>query len=278
MVNPDHRITLLTPAGDNELTGFNRLDGSVWNPHSRTRLFTQEDSNVGGVIEMSADWDSSNSRAAGLRTLYGSMGIGGFEGIHPDDRGNVFIVEDAGGVSVSVDPNDVNGTKKARLPNSFLYRFVPTNPADLLQGKLQCDNETISLVVLGDADHAAFDNVTFASKDVLLVTEDRGDALHTQLNKLDSIWAFDVSKNPSAPARLVALGRDRLSTGVEDNEPTGLLCSDGDSSVSRLLGGFPTLRPALDPALNRQRRHFGLSARRSAGLSALKGSFWNSSK
>ena len=36
----------------------------------------------------------------------------------------------------------------------------------------------ISLVVLGDADHAAFDNITFVDdKDTILVTEDRGDTV-----------------------------------------------------------------------------------------------------
>ena len=50
----------------------------------------------------------------------------------------------------------------------------------------------ISLVVLGDADHASFDNVTFVDdKDTILVTEDRGDTLHDQLNRLDSIWAYN---------------------------------------------------------------------------------------
>ena len=52
----------------------------------------------------------------------------------------------------------------------------------------------ISLVVLGDADHAAFDNITFVDdKDTVLVAEDRGDTLHDQLNKLDSIWAYRLN-------------------------------------------------------------------------------------
>jgi len=34
----------------------------------------------------------------------------------------------------------------------------------------------------------------------------------------------------------LALGRDRLSAGVEDNEPTGLHYSDGDSSIGGLPG------------------------------------------
>ena len=53
----------------------------------------------------------------------------------------------------------------------------------------------ISLVVLGDADHASFDNITFSDdKDTVLVTEDRGDLLHDELNKLDSIWGYRLNR------------------------------------------------------------------------------------
>ena len=93
---------------------------------------------------------------------------------------------------------------------------------------------SIGIVVLGDADHSSFDNMTFAGRTALLLTEDRGDTLHDQLNKLDSIWAYDV-RFPNDPARFVALGQDRLAVD-EDNEPTGLHYSDGDSSVKGLLG------------------------------------------
>ncbi len=60
----------------------------------------------------------------------------------------------------------------------------------------------ISLVVLGDADHASFDNITFVDdKDTVLVTEDRGDPLHDQLNKLDSIWALQIEPGASGEKR-----------------------------------------------------------------------------
>ncbi len=123
--NPDHRVTLLTPPGDDGLTHFNSIDGSCWNPFTQTLLFTQERGATGGVIEINADFDASTN--SGLRTLYGSMGQGGYEGIHPDDVGNIFIVEDVGGALFGF----------AKNPNSFVYRFVPTNSGDLTQGKLQ---------------------------------------------------------------------------------------------------------------------------------------------
>jgi Alkaline phosphatase PhoX len=137
VVNPDHRITLLTPVGTNGLTGFNSIDGSTWNPFSKTLLFSQEAGGNGGFIEMGADFDPSTGAGAGLRTLYGSLGRGGFEGVHVDDQGNLIVIEDVGGTRVNVDPNDPASPKQAALPNSFVYRFVPANPADLSQGKLQ---------------------------------------------------------------------------------------------------------------------------------------------
>jgi hypothetical protein len=354
VADPDHRITLLTPVDANGLTEFNSIDGSTWDPFSRTLLFTEEAGANGGVIEMGADFDPDTGAGAGLRTLYGSLGRGGYEGIHPDDWGNILIVEDVGGTTV---------LNNGRNPNSFVYRFIPTNPVDLTQGKLQAlqvsingspvvfvpvddqnpngdtrsqnqlllhtvgaswpvqwvtihDTEIdgidpfdanalakaagatpfkrpengqfqpgshfqtfvfdvtgdtsniagtdpvlaargawgglfrvdldrsrqtghISLVVLGDADHASFDNLTFADdKDTVLLAEDRGDTLHDQLNKLDSIWAYKLNKNDptrNTVARFVALGQDQLATD-EDNEPTGLHMSEGDSTINGLIG------------------------------------------
>jgi hypothetical protein len=354
VADPDHRVTLLTPVDENGLTEFNSIDGSTWDPFSRTLLFTQEAGANGGVIEIGADFDPSTGGGAGLRTLYGSLGRGGYEGIHPDDSGNIWLVEDVGGTTVQ---------NHGRNPNSFVYRFVPTSPDDLTHGKLQAlqvsingiplmfvpvddqhpngdtrsenqlllhtvgaswpvqwvtvhDTEidgtdpfdanalakalgatpfkrpengqfqpgshfqtfvfdvtgdtdniagtdpvlaargawggifrvdldrsrqtgTISLVVLGDADHASFDNLTFVDdKETILVAEDRGDTLHDQLNKLDSIWAYKLDKNHptrNTVARFVALGLDPLATD-EDNEPTGLHMSEGDATINGLIG------------------------------------------
>lgn len=368
VADPAHRNTLLTPVGADGKTHLNRIDGSVWDPFTRTLLFTQENGNLGGVLELSADFGQP------LRTLYGSLGRGGYEGIHPDDKGRLLIAEDVGGAKVNLDPANPASAKVPRNPNSFLYRFVPTHPNDLTAGKLQAlqvsiegapvtyvnvdaahptgdvfsdnqlklhtvgsswpvrwvtvhdtavdgtadfdanalaktagatpfkrpenlqfvpntgflsfvfvatgdtdatagtraalvargawgaifrvdldasgDTGTLSPILLGDADHAAFDNVAFAGAKVLLVAEDRGDFLHTQLNRLDSVWAVDITQPDAAPVRLLALGRDAASTadagyldaalpGYQndgDNEPTGLHVSDGDATVDGLLG------------------------------------------
>lgn len=368
--DPAHRITLLTPLDPaTHLTSLNSVDGSTWNPFTRSLLFTQEVGGTGGVVEITADWPPQ------LRHLDGIFGKGGFEGVQLDDQGNITLAEDVGGTSVNVIKGDTTSPKVARQPNSFIYRFEPYNKSDLsLGGRLfalqvaingapvvfhaadpvgdtfadnqvqlhtpgtswpvgwvllhdtvadgvapfdanalaksklatpfkrpenlkflpgshfdtfffcptgdtdaQAGNQpalarrgswgsifrvnfpsgsatgTISIAVLGDADHASFDNLTFASAATILTTEDRGDGLHDQLNKLDSVWAFDVAGPSRNPRRLLALGRDAAAT-AEDNEPTGIFVSDGATSISGLLG-------ASDPSRSGEPRFGGTPAR-----------------
>jgi hypothetical protein len=365
-----HRITLLTPLGSDGLTHLNSIDGSTYDPFTKTLLFTMETGFPnGGVVELSTSFPTTVTRLDGI------LGSSGYEGIHPDNRGNLLLIEDAGGVSVNVVPSHPDSPKAARQPNSFVYRFVPYNPSDLSQGgKLQAlqvsidkepvvfnandpvgdvfseaqlklhtpgtsypvrwvtvhdtavdgtdpfnanalakaaaatpfkrpenaqflpgskfrtfffdptgdtnassgnqpelaargawgsifrvdlspSGETgkISIFVLGDADHAGFDNLTFADAHTLLAAEDRGDTLHGQLNKLDSVWAFFL--DGSVPKRFVALGRDAASEvdaellaaavpGYQnegDNEPTGLHVSAGGTAVDDLPGSMSNL-------------------------------------
>jgi hypothetical protein len=358
--DPSHRITLLTPVGADALTGFNSIDGSTYDPFTKTLLFTQEAGSNGGVIQITSKWP------AVVTTLDGIIGKGGYEGIHIDDLGIIFLAEDAGGVSVNVDPNDPNSPKVAKQPNSFIYRFVPYNIKDLSQGgKLQAlqvsidgnplvfhaddpvgdvfsinqvllhtpgtsypatwvtvhdtavdgtasfdanaaaktalatpfkrpengvfrpgshflsfffsvtgdtDNQsgsvvplaergawgslfrldlnadrqtgTVSIFVLGDATHNSFDNVTFASANQILTAEDRGNTLHTQLNTLDSVWAYSLNGS-IPPLRFVALGRDATSEAEgEDNEPTGMYVSSGGSHIGDQQGTLQSLSNA----------------------------------
>lgn len=101
---------------------------------------------------------------------------------------------------------------------------------------------TVRTIVLGDETHNSYDNITFLDESTFLTTEDRGDTLHDQENALDSIWSYDLDDSYSSAQanakRLVALGRDPEAAGAgqEDNEPTGVFVSDGDTSVSGLLG------------------------------------------
>lgn len=150
--DPDRRITLMTKVSRDGTTGFNVLDGSTFNPFTGTLLFTQEDGPDGGVIEISPQFNRGRGEAAVLRNLYGVMGRAGYEGVHPDKSGNIYLVEDTGGTSVNVNPKDPSSPKTARNPNSFVYRFLPYNRAELSAGgKLQAlqvliDNQPVVYV------------------------------------------------------------------------------------------------------------------------------------
>jgi hypothetical protein len=107
----------------------------------------------------------------------------------------------------------------------------------------------ISILVLGDARHSSFDNLAFSDHDTLLAGEDRGDTLHAQLDRLDSIWAYSLS-NPRHSVRLVAEGRDPAAEadaaladadtpGFQndgDNETTGVHVSSGSPFVAGMQG------------------------------------------
>ena len=226
--NPDHRVTLLTPPGDDGLTHFNSIDGSCWNPFTQTLLFTQEHGNTGGVIEIAADYDGSTN--SGLRTLYGSIGQGGFEGIHPDDLGNIFIVEDVGGALFGF----------AKNPNSFVYRFVPRNPADLTQGKLQAlqvsiDGQPVVFHPEGDtlSENQLKLHTLGTSYPITWVT------VHdTAVDGTDSFDANALAKTAGAtPFKRPENGQFQPDKGSEPS-----------SSLSRVI---PTPMPAMIPSLRR---------------------------
>jgi hypothetical protein len=126
--DPAHRITLLTPEGADGFTHFNSVDGSTYDPFTNTFLFTQEAGTSGGVFQITNTWPPV------VNTLDGILGKGGYEGIHPDDRGNLLIIEDAGGVSVNVNPADPTSPKTAKQPNSFVYRFLPYDRRNISAG------------------------------------------------------------------------------------------------------------------------------------------------
>jgi hypothetical protein len=117
-----HRVTLLATR---DVTGapLATIDGSTWDPWAKRLLFTTENSSAPGVYSATPGYSSI------VENLSGSFGHGGYEGIQNDEDGNLWIAEDIGG------PNKPGTT--AKIPNSFLYRYVPETPGDLKNGKLQ---------------------------------------------------------------------------------------------------------------------------------------------
>jgi len=124
-LDADHRITLMATQDINK-KALPIFDGITWYPWAQRFLLSAELSGTtGGLWQATLDYPSQ------VEDISGVVGRGGYEGIQADNQGNVIIVEDIGGT---------NGTKypNAKRPNSFVYRFIPTNPYNLTSGgKLQ---------------------------------------------------------------------------------------------------------------------------------------------
>lgn len=120
-----HKLTVLATR---DVTGrpLPVFDGSVWDPFSRTLLFSAELGSSGGLWQIQPDFTGAST----ARDISGSVGRGGYEGIQFDSAGDLWIVEDVGGPAAGA-----NG--KGKQPNSFVYRFVPRHKGDLSAGKLQ---------------------------------------------------------------------------------------------------------------------------------------------
>jgi Alkaline phosphatase PhoX len=166
----DHRVTLLANADVNG-TPLPVFDGSTWDPFAHKLLFTAELGANGGVWQATPDINSK------VQDISGILGRAGYEGIQNDGLGNLFIVEDTGGATAS---------DNSRVPNSFVYRFVPKDRTDLTRGgKLQ-------VLQLKDLQGGPFDASTFSS--------DMKD-LHTYGNVFQTKWVtiHDTAVNGTTP-------------------------------------------------------------------------------
>ena len=184
----DHRVTALATQ-DVHGAALPTIDGSTWYPWSRRLLFTAEGngSSSGGVWQATADYPAQ------VVDLLGVMGRGGYEGIQADFAGNLWLVEDIGGATVA----------GARLPNSFIYRFVPKNRFDLTQGgKLQ-------VLQVSKLDHSG----PIVYNPASALTQDVKD-LHTYGYSFDTGWVtiHDTDVEGIAPFNANALAKARGGT------------------------------------------------------------------
>jgi hypothetical protein len=193
-----HRVTLLatTDTAGNSLPDF---DGSTWDPWAQRLLFTAELGATGGV------WAATLGYPSRVVDISGALGRGGYEGIQNDSDGNLWIIEDSGGS---------NGTANshARQPNSFVYRFVPVDPADLTQGKLQ---------VLQVISERTGQPITFHSgqADADIKSPDTLD-LHTYGHSLETRWVtiHDTATDGTAPFGANALAKSAGGTPLKRPE------------------------------------------------------------
>jgi hypothetical protein len=116
-----HRVTLLATQ---DVNGKNlpTFDGSTWDPFAKRLLLTAESGPTSGGV-----WSADLGLPAKVADVSGITGRGGYEGIQNDDRGNLYLVEDVGGKGGPTTPN-------AKQANSFVYRLLLTDPADIGKG------------------------------------------------------------------------------------------------------------------------------------------------
>jgi hypothetical protein len=189
-----HRVTLMA-ATDVNGAPLPSIDGSTWDPFAKRLLFTAEfgGATAGGVWQGTLDVPSS------VEDISGAFGRAGYEGIQNDSDGNLWIAEDVGGKTGTVNPH-------SKQPNSFIYRFVPKNKHDLKQGKLQA----LQVMSLRTGTPIAF-NAGMADADA--TSGDVGD-LHTYGNTFLTRWVtlHDTDIDGYAPFGANALAKSMQAT------------------------------------------------------------------
>jgi hypothetical protein len=179
-----HRVTLLATQ-DASSNPMATVDGITWDPFAQRLLLTTENQNA-------PTYSATPGYPSQVVDVSGALGRGGYEGIQDDSDGNLWIVEDIGGLS--------KPATTARIPNSFVYRYVPKTPGDLANGKLQV------LQVL----NAANQPITQASQTALSSPDQI--ALHTFGSVFDTKWItiHDTAVDGNAPfnANLAAKAAD----------------------------------------------------------------------
>ncbi|WP_322779672.1 alkaline phosphatase PhoX [Frankia sp. Cas4] len=164
-----HRVTLLatTDVAGNALPN---IDGSTWDPWAKRLLFTAELGANGGV------WQATPDIGSQVEDISASLGRGGYEGIQNDSAGNLWVIEDVGGTTIA-------GTF-AKLPNSFVYRFVPVDKSDLTKGgKLQA----LQVISAGTGQPITFQPIDATHPDGNAFSQDTKD-LHTYGKTFNTHW------------------------------------------------------------------------------------------
>lgn len=183
-----HRVTVVATR-DRNGAPLPSFDGSTWYPWSARLLFTNEfgGGTTGGV------WQATLDFPAIVEDISGATGRGGYEGIQADSDGNIWMAEDIGGSTVA----------GARVPNSFIYRFIPKNKHDLGQGgKLQA----LQVMSKAHTGPIVFDGTNALTQDVK--------DLHTYGNVFDTAWVtiHDTAVDGFTPFNANALAKTKLAT------------------------------------------------------------------
>jgi hypothetical protein len=184
-----HRVTVMA-AKDKTGAPLDFIDGSTWDPFAQRLIFTTED--AGGP-----EYQATLGFPSIVEDISGSIGRGGYEGVQNDSAGNLWIVEDVGGPTSAAAPH-------AKVPNSFIYRFVPKRSDDLTRGKLQV-LQVISL--------QTGQPISFHGADVDTLSPDVGD-LHTYGKSFKTNWItiHNTDVDGTTPYDANALAKAKLGT------------------------------------------------------------------
>jgi hypothetical protein len=182
-----HKVTVMAA---NDATGapIADIDGSTWDPFAQRLIFTTENSGA-------PEYQATLTFPSVVEDISGSIGRGGYEGVQNDSDGNLWIVEDVGGSKPAATP-------QAKVPNSFVYRFVPKHKESLKEGKLQ---------VLQATSLRTGTPISFQSTDAL--TGDIGD-LHSYGKAFTTAWVtiHDTDVDGTAPFDANAAAKTKLGT------------------------------------------------------------------
>jgi hypothetical protein len=181
-----HRVTLLA-SQDSAGNPIQPIDGSTWDPFAQRLLFTTENPSA-PTYAATVNYPST------VEDVSGALGRGGYEGIQDDSDGNLWIVEDQGGA--------FKGTTVAKIPNSFVFRYVPAHPGDLQHGKLE------ALQVL----NAANNPITVESQTALDAPDQV--ALHTYGKVFSTKWVtiHNTANDGNAPFNANTLAKAAHAT------------------------------------------------------------------
>ena len=162
-----HRVTLMA-SKDTNGDPLPDYDGSTWDPFAGRLLLTTESNSGPSVYQATLHYPSR------VAPLDGVFGRADYEGVQADSDGRIWLVEDSGGAFGTANPN-------AKQPNSFVYRFTPSNPDNLRAGgKL----EALQVISLRSGNPIVFHD---GQVDQDITSPDRRD-LHTYGKQFQTRW------------------------------------------------------------------------------------------
>jgi hypothetical protein len=182
-----HRITVMAST-TNTGAPIADIDGSTWDPFAQRLIFTTE--NPGAPT-----YQATLAFPSVVEDISGSVGRGGYEGVQNDSDGNLWIVEDIGGSRPAATPH-------SKVPNSFVYRFVPKHKDSLKAGKLQ----VLQVTSLRNGQPIAFQSADAATADIV--------DLHTYGKSFATAWVtiHDTDVDGTTPFNANDLAKAKLGT------------------------------------------------------------------